>query len=90
MTDDNRRLDGNAAAGPLLELFAIDLVAAMSTCGHCRNTFPLGAHDLYADAPALVLRCPGCAGVVLRYARTGSVLRLDLSGARLLELNLPD
>ena len=89
MTDDDRRLDGNAAAGPLLELFAIDLVAAISTCGHCGNAFPLGAHDLYADAPALVLRCPGCAGVVLRYGTTGSVLRLDLSGARLLEVTLP-
>jgi hypothetical protein len=89
MTDDNRRLDGNAAAGPLLELFAIDLVAALSTCGHCGNTSPMAEHALYADAPALVLRCPGCTEVVLRYGVTGGRLRLDFGGSRLLQLDLP-
>lgn len=86
---DPRRLDGNAAAGPLRELFAVDLVAAACTCAHCGSTAPLASHTLYSDAPALVLRCPGCAGVVLRYAVTPERLRLDLAGARLLVLDLP-
>ena len=86
---DNRTLDGNAAAGPLRQLFAVDLVSALSTCGHCGSTTPLGAHVLFADAPALVLRCPGCAGVVLRYGESGGRLRLDLRGALLIEATLP-
>ena len=85
----DRRLDGNAAAGPLRELFALDLVAAACTCRHCGDTAPLAEHILYADAPALVLRCPSCTGVVLRYASTGGRVRLDLAGARLLVLDLP-
>lgn len=86
--NDPRRLDGNAAAGPLSELFTVDLVAAISTCGHCGRDAPLGEHALYSDAPALVLRCPSCTGVVLRYAGAGGRVRLDLSGARLLVLDL--
>jgi hypothetical protein len=86
---DDRRLDGNAAAGPLRQLFAVDLVAALSTCRHCSLTTPLATHVLYADAPAFVLRCPGCSGVVLRYAETGGRLRLDLGGTVLIQATLP-
>lgn len=84
----DRRLDGNAAAGPLRELFALDLVAAACTCAHCGATTALAEYTLYPDAPALVLRCPSCIGVVLRYASTGGRARLDLTGARLLVLDL--
>ncbi|MDQ4021088.1 MAG: DUF6510 family protein, partial [Actinomycetota bacterium] len=38
---------------------------------------------------ALVVRCPHCAGVLLRYANSGHRLRLDLTGARLLTVTLP-
>ncbi len=93
--DDARRtLDGNAAAGALQELFGLDLTRAACTCGSCGATAALGAHLLYADAPAMVLRCPGCTGVVLRYGTTagpdGRRLRLDLTGTRLLVLDPPD
>jgi hypothetical protein len=93
MTDDHddtmdRTLDGNAAAGPLRRVFAVDMVDALCTCGHCGNTAALATHALYADAPALVLRCPGCEGVVLRYAETDNRARLDLSGARLIVIDL--
>ena len=85
-----RRLDGNALTGALAELFAVDLVPADCTCAHCGRTGPLAQYDLYADSPALVLRCVGCAGVVLRYSSAGGRIRLDLSGARLLALHLPE
>lgn len=85
----DRRLDGNAAAGPLAELFTVDLAAALARCAHCGNTAALAEHWLYADAPALVVRCPGCSGVVLRFATTGTEIRLDLTGARLLSITRP-
>ena len=88
MTDHDdapsRRLDGNAAGGPLAELFTVDLTVALATCAGCGRRAPLAEHDLYADAPALVLRCPSCTAVVLRYAASRDGLRLDLTGARLL------
>jgi hypothetical protein len=83
MTD--RTLDGNAAAGPLAELFAIELTTIQSTCASCGRAAPLGAHLLYADAPALVLRCPSCSAVVLRYSTARERLRLDISGVAFLE-----
>ncbi len=93
MTDpdgpDDRRLDANAAAGPLAELFTVDLTVAVATCASCGSSGPLAAHDLYADAPALVVRCPHCSGVVLRYASTDGTIRLDLTGTRLLTVTVP-
>ncbi len=84
-----RRLDGNAAAGALADLFAVDLTAARSRCASCGTTTMLGAHHLYADAPALVMRCPTCTEVVLRFAAQEGRLLLDLRGAQLLSIPMP-
>jgi hypothetical protein len=84
-----RRLDGNEAAGPLGDLFAVDLTEARSHCGSCGTTTMLGAHHLYADAPALVLRCPSCTEVVLRFAAQQGRLLLDLRGTQLLVVPVP-
>jgi hypothetical protein len=85
----DRRLDGNALAGPLLDLFAVDLSGAQGTCGHCGSTGPLGEQPLYAQAPALVLRCRDCAEVLLRFGTGDGRVRLDLSGLRLVVAQLP-
>jgi hypothetical protein len=85
----SRRLDGNAAAGPLAELFTVDLSAAVMTCAHCGHSAPLATCTAYPDAPALVLRCPGCTGVILRYSSARGRIRIDLTGARLLAAPLP-
>ncbi|CAA9376937.1 MAG: hypothetical protein AVDCRST_MAG66-34 [uncultured Pseudonocardia sp.] len=88
-TTSSRRLDGNAAGGALAELFAADLTAARARCASCGTTEALGAHHLYADAPALVLRCPSCTEVVLRFASQEGRLLLDLRGASLLTVPVP-
>ena len=80
-----RRLDGNAAA----DLFAVDLTEARSHCAACGTTTMLGAHHLYADTPALVLRCPSCTEVVLRFAAQKGRLLLDLRGSQLLVVPVP-
>ena len=90
MTDvpapEERRLDGNAAGGMLAEVLAVDATTAVSTCAHCGQPALLGDHLVYADAPALVLRCPGCMQVVLRCASDAAGLRLEMSGVRLLRV----
>ncbi len=85
-----RRLDGNAAAGLMADLFAVDLTEARSRCAACGTTSMLGAHHLYADAPALVLRCPGCTEVVLRFSAQQGRILLDLRGAQLLVVPVPE
>jgi uncharacterized protein DUF6510 len=81
---DGRRLDGNVAGGVLREILAVEPTTAVSTCAHCGASAPLGEHLVYADAPALVLRCPGCMHVVLRCAADQSGTRLEMTGVRLL------
>ncbi len=73
-------LDGNAAGGDLRDLFAVDVTAALCRCEHCGRTAPLADTQLYADAPGLVLRCPSCEHVLLRFARTGPQTMIDLRG----------
>jgi len=93
MDDDpeqrDRRLDGNAAGGVLSEVLAVDPTSAVSTCAHCGRPAPLGEHLVYADAPALVLRCPSCMQVVLRCASDAAGVRLEMRGVRLLAVSAP-
>ena len=52
MTSDgiSSRLDGNAAGGLLLEVFAFEATAAQTTCAGCARVSPLGELRLYALA----------------------------------------
>ena len=88
-TTSARRLDGNAAGGTLMDLFAVDLTAAVSRCAGCGTASMLGSHHLYADAPALVLRCPSCTEVVMRVGSQDGRMMLDLRGAQLLAVPMP-
>lgn len=83
---EERRLDGNALSGTLADVFTFDASIATVTCAHCGQTGPLAAQHLYPDAPALVLRCPSCTSVVLRYSSDERGIRLDMTGTRLLSV----
>ena len=82
MDSNALRLDGNAAAGTLSEIFIPDLTAAHATCAGCGATGAVGALLVYAHGMGTVIRCPGCDGVVLCVTRTATQLWLDPSGAR--------
>ena len=79
---DAFRLDGNAAAGILSELFVPDLTAARATCAHCGATRAVGALLVYAHGMGTVMRCPGCDAVILCVTRTATQVWLDATGAR--------
>jgi uncharacterized protein DUF6510 len=78
------RLDGNAAAGILSEVFVPDLTTARATCGNCGTIRALGALLVYAHGMGTVMRCPSCDAVLLRVARMPTRLCLDLTGAKLI------
>jgi hypothetical protein len=89
--DDERvgaqaRLDGNAAAGMLSEVFVHDLTSARTTCATCGAVRSVGALLVYAHGMGMVMRCPGCNSVVMRIAQTPGRLLLDATGARLVIL----
>ncbi len=81
MNDDALRVDGNAAAGILSELFVHDLTAARAKCAGCGATRMIGELLVYAHGMGTVMRCPGCDAVVLRVARTPTHVWLDATGA---------
>jgi hypothetical protein len=78
---DALRVDGNAAAGILSELFVPDLTAARAKCAGCGVTRTIGALVVYAHGMGTVARCPGCDRVVLRISRTPTHVWLDATGA---------
>jgi hypothetical protein len=81
MDDADLRLDGNAAAGLLSEIFAAEMTAAIETCAGCGASNVIAAAQLYMQAPGAVLRCPSCTAVLMCLVRfpDGSLV-VDLSG----------
>jgi hypothetical protein len=73
-------LDGNAAAGALSEIFAIDITAAIGQCNGCGQTGVFAETRLYVDAPGMVARCNHCDNVLLRVVSTPNDTYLDLRG----------
>lgn len=85
MTDD-ALLDGNAVAGPLHDVFAVDLTSASAQCDGYGRTARLAQARVYARAPGLVVRCRGCDGVLLRIVSAPGRSWLDMRGLRSLEV----
>lgn len=79
-------LDGNAAAGDLATIFAVDVTAATGQCAGCGRAAPLGTALAYRDAPGLVLRCPGCDAVLLRVVSAPGRTWLDVRGLTYLQV----
>lgn len=84
-------MDGNVLAGPLAEVFAVDMTAADGRCAGCGMTGPVAGLRVYGseDGPGLVARCPGCESVMLRYVRGPQSAWLDLRGVVSLRVPIP-
>jgi hypothetical protein len=67
------RLDGNAAGGPLSEIFGVDLTDAIIDCGHCQHRGTLAEAVVELDPDGLVLICRGCEHQLLSYVWSGGV-----------------
>ena len=82
-------LDGNAMAGTLREIFAVDVTTAVTVCAGCGQAGAVATLRLYRSAPGLVARCPHCDDVVLRVVRGPDSAWLDLRGTVSLRVPLP-
>src|SRR5689334_5638391 len=91
MDETQLRLDGNAAAGMLRELFALEISAARGACASCGAVAQMGSQHLYMypHAPGAVLRCASCQDVLMVCVHAGGRYRLGLRGLTWLELQDP-
>ena len=82
---DARMLDGNAVAGILQEVFAVEMTSAFGTCDGCGVTNVLGATHVFRGA-GIVMRCPDCGNVLATIVRDDQRAWISLRGVRVLEV----
>ena len=90
MPDEGLKVDGNAIAGQLREIFTVEMTTAQAVCGGCRAVSAMGRADVYLGGPGAVARCPVCGRVLLRIVRGGGRMWLDLSGTACVEVSMPE
>jgi hypothetical protein len=73
-------LDGNAAAGELTTVFAMDMTAAQGQCKNCGATRRFAEAHLYMQGPGVVARCCLCEHVLLRVVSAPQGVFLDVRG----------
>ena len=86
---DEQRLDGNAAAGVLAEIFTFEVTTSRAACVRCGATGEVGAQMAYVTEMGTVLRCSSCDNALIRIVRqqTGPQRYwLDLKGIDYLQL----
>ncbi len=83
-TMDELRLDGNASAGLLQEIFAFEITSAMAVCDGCGKGSPVGTLMLYGHGMGAVLRCPGCGQIMMVVTDSRGEWCLDLRGVRVM------
>jgi Family of unknown function (DUF6510) len=90
MTSKNPWSDGSALAGPLHDLFRVDVTTAIGRCAGCGRTAAMAEARVFDHAPGVVARCPTCDQVLLRLVHDRGRAWLDLRGLTYLQLPVPE
>ena len=85
---DALMLDGNAVAGLLQEVFAVEMTTALGTCGKCGAMGTVGAMHVYRGA-GIVMRCPRCDNALVRIVKDDRRVWIGFQGVRTLQVT-PD
>jgi hypothetical protein len=88
MDETQLRLDGNAAAGIMREVFTHELSAARGACASCDTIAQMGSQHLYMSplSPGAVFRCATCQAVLMVFVHAGGRYRLGLQGLTWMEI----
>jgi Family of unknown function (DUF6510) len=89
--DEAMKLDGNAMAGVLQELFVDDVTAARGACASCGAVADVGGQHLYMypNSPGAVLRCATCESVLMVVVHAKERVRFGLRGLAWIEIRRP-
>jgi NAD-dependent SIR2 family protein deacetylase len=81
-----KKLDGNAAAGMLQEIFPFEMTLAQVTCTGCGTTNMIGAAAAYMHGMGTIVRCPSCDMALIRIVHARGRYLLDMRGIRVLQM----
>lgn len=84
---DALMLDGNAVAGLLREVFAVEMTTATGTCNGCGATDEVGALRVFRGA-GIVMRCPRCDNALMTVVEAGGRVSIGFAGVRTLKFTL--
>jgi Zn finger protein HypA/HybF involved in hydrogenase expression len=84
---DALMLDGNAVAGVLQEVFAVEMTTAMGTCDTCGANEPVGALHVFRGA-GIVMRCPHCDSVLMTIVKDNARMWISSHGMRTLQVTV--
>lgn len=82
------RLDGNAAAGMMMEIFGREMTTDVTVCATCRAEHPFGRLLVYAYGMGTVIRCASCGSVQMKVVQIRGRYSMDLRGVQALHLGL--
>jgi Zn finger protein HypA/HybF involved in hydrogenase expression len=84
---DALMLDGNAVAGLLREVFAVEMTTAVAICAGCGADEPLGATHVFRGA-GIVMRCPHCGNTLATIVAGERGMSIGLGGIRSLQVDV--
>jgi hypothetical protein len=84
---DPLMLDGNAVAGLLQEVFAVEMTTAIETCNTCGATDRVGALRVFRGA-GIVMRCPHCDNTLVTIVEDGPHVWIGFTGVRTLQVTI--
>lgn len=80
------RLDGNAAAGLLMEIFGREMTSDLTICATCRAEHPIGRLLVYGRGMGMIIRCASCGGVQMKIAEMRGVYSFEMRGVHRLQV----
>ena len=91
MDSAHLKLDGNAMAGLMRELFVGDITAARGACAACGSIADIGEQHafMYPLSPGAVLRCAGCESVLMVVVHTRTSVRVGFRDLAWIEVSQP-
>lgn len=84
---DTLMLDGNAVAGLLREVFAVEMTTAIATCGGCGAADAVGATHVFRGA-GIVMRCRHCENALVTIVRDDARVSIGFPGVRTLQVTV--
>ena len=82
---DALMLDGNAVAGLLQEVFAVEMTTAVGTCANCGASEAVGAIHVYRGA-GIVFRCPHCDNPLVKIVKNDTRIWIAFPGVETLSV----